>query len=392
MQRLSGAICLAVTFTYVSCESPHVQHSPKSAKMLKGTRDAESRGKSSAPLLQLMGLSLDNWGSAHVEAMPLVHGFQSPKLTHREDASGNSHQSPGLLSMMSMSLDAWGRNNHTSDMDSTADSIVQDADYVGNPLAQVYPATPNLFDARGFQHHTMSFAALESMHGSRLSNMVAIICILLFLLALIVCYLCWEAGPAADDDPQSPSLDEGQQDMAAWQDLAAGSWAQVYRDARGEQKEALELLFRCNIISTDEFAFSSVSPEHIQECIWIATHMLRQKPLEEWVALWQQAQQTFEDSVTACFEARGGGGPPSSSSLPSSSNSLPPSVNLAAPPLSDRGGSRLSPAICEDDDEDDLRDTSVKEPSRPSSSQTSQTSQSAAQAYGEQKQSSNDRE
>jgi hypothetical protein len=89
-------------------------------------------------------------------------------------------------------------------------------------------------------------------------------------------------------------------------EFSDGSWSQVYRDARGEQKEALELLFRCNIISTDEFAFSKVDQDHIQESLWIATHMLRQKPLEEWVALWMQAQQTFEDHVTACFEARGG--------------------------------------------------------------------------------------
>merc|ERR1719316_329351 len=84
-----------------------------------------------------------------------------------------------------------------------------------------------------------------------------------------------------------------------------GSWARAYREARGQRREALELLFRCNIISTQEFAYSRVSQEHIDECVWIGTYMLQQKPLEEWVALWQQAQQTFEDSVTACFTARG---------------------------------------------------------------------------------------
>jgi len=83
-----------------------------------------------------------------------------------------------------------------------------------------------------------------------------------------------------------------------------GSWARAYRDAKDLRREALELLFRCNIISTQEFAYSRVSQEHIDECVWIGTYMLKQKPLEEWVALWQQAQQTFEDSVTACFTAR----------------------------------------------------------------------------------------
>lgn len=87
-------------------------------------------------------------------------------------------------------------------------------------------------------------------------------------------------------------------------EFSDGSWARAYRESRGQRNEALELLFRCNIISTHEFFYSRVSQEHIDECVWIGTYMLKQKPLEEWVALWQQAQQTFEDSVTACFTAR----------------------------------------------------------------------------------------
>merc|ERR1719486_775553 len=120
---------------------------------------------------------------------------------------------------------------------------------------------------------------------------------------MILC--CLFADEISEDDESHAATKEAQPDFATV-DVSDGSWAQVYREARGDEKEALELLFRCNIISTEEFAFSIVSNEHIQERIWIATHMLRQKPLEEWVALWQQAQQTFEDSVTACFEARGG--------------------------------------------------------------------------------------
>lgn len=95
-----------------------------------------------------------------------------------------------------------------------------------------------------------------------------------------------------------------QEDPIAQVEYSDGSWARAYREAMGQRRQALELLFRCNIISTQEFAYSRVSQEHIDECVWIGTYMLKQKPLEEWVALWQQAQQTFEDSVTACFTAR----------------------------------------------------------------------------------------
>jgi len=83
-----------------------------------------------------------------------------------------------------------------------------------------------------------------------------------------------------------------------------GSWAQAYREAKGDKKEALELLFRCHIISTYEFAESSVNQEHIDECILIGLQMLRLKPLKDWVSIRYQAKQVFEDSTAAAFCAR----------------------------------------------------------------------------------------
>jgi len=83
-----------------------------------------------------------------------------------------------------------------------------------------------------------------------------------------------------------------------------GTWAKTFRNADQSSKEALELLFRCNIIPMQEFANSYVSQEHIDECVWISTQMLRQKSLEEWVEAWPEAMKTFEESVTACFAAR----------------------------------------------------------------------------------------
>jgi len=186
------------------------------------------------------------------------------------------------------------------------------------------------------------------------------------VLALVVCYLCADQHSKGDEEHEWTSQD-AEQDYAAV-DFSDGSWAQVYRQAQGEQKEALELLFRCNIISTEEFAFSSVSHEHIQECIWIATHMLHQKPLEEWVALWQQAQQTFEDSVTACFEARGG--PYSSGNL--HVGTMHPFSSLSSVPLSGRsmGSNRLSAAAPigehgEEDEDDPYTTRSHYTPSQP---------------------------
>jgi len=173
-----------------------------------------------------------------------------------------------------------------------------------NPLAHFLKLSPSLFDPRSLHAQRMSLNFYLSTSGHSKYESFAIGFLIFSICGLISCVLC------SDADKEEMVVEQDYATMKVTQgflspEFSHGSWAQAYREARGEDKEALELLFRCNIISTEEFAFSSVSHEHIQECIWIAKHMLRQKPLEEWVALWQQAQLTFQDSVTACFEARG---------------------------------------------------------------------------------------
>lgn len=245
---------------------------------------------------------------------------------------------------MSVELDTWGykSSNHTTIhfRDQARGKTVVP---MMNPLAQVPSSELNLFDPRGFEAHSMSLL-FEPQHTSKLVN-IGVLVFILSLIAIILTCLCWDGSMLEDEELHSP-MQEVEQDFATLE-FSDGSWAQVYREACGEKKESLELLFRCNIISTDEFAFSSVSKEHIEECIWIATHMLRQKPLEEWVALWQQAQQTFEDSVTACFEARGG----PHSHLSSGYETCPPMI-LGAVPLA-RNSSRSSPPVDQEEDEDD---------------------------------------
>jgi hypothetical protein len=83
-----------------------------------------------------------------------------------------------------------------------------------------------------------------------------------------------------------------------------GTWAEIYRESSENQREALELLFRCGIIPVHEFKYHRVKKEHISECVWIATNMLRKKPLEDWVTSWAEAQQSFEESVTQSFAKR----------------------------------------------------------------------------------------
>jgi len=85
---------------------------------------------------------------------------------------------------------------------------------------------------------------------------------------------------------------------------AEGSWAENYRSADDNRKTALEMLFRCDIIPAQEFAHSRIAQSNIDECIWIATVMLRQRSLEAWVAHSLEAQVKFEENFTACHTER----------------------------------------------------------------------------------------
>jgi hypothetical protein len=125
--------------------------------------------------------------------------------------------------------------------------------------------------------------------------------IVVFALALIIAILLFHnfSGAHAEENIE-PRPQSDLQLMEKYD----GNWAQTYRSADEKSKQALELLFRCHIIPEREFSHSRVSPEHIAECVWIANLMLRQQPLDVWLAKCSEAQKAFEESVTECFAAR----------------------------------------------------------------------------------------
>lgn len=235
---------------------------------------------------------------------------------------------PPMISLLSVSLEDFGAQTMHSNISVSAGTFTvaqpQGAKAVSgdgqfaqtlrdddsshlNPLA-VMPHPANMFDARALQPQIepLNFNQLSHQSKSNLLHMAVLIGGLFFFLVLayFLVFFCSEVSEVDYVQVEAPvkSAKAEPTDPA----MSQSSWARAYLEAEGDQKDAFELLFRCNIISTEEFACSVISQEHIQECTWIAMHMLQHRPLEEWVALWQQAQQTFEDSVAECFEARGG--------------------------------------------------------------------------------------
>jgi len=289
MDRFTAIICGALLCDFVcgSFGGPKVFVDSKSEKEKDAVRTSDpkrrnalrsaSAMKPKPPMLELMSLSLDTWGLKSI-------GNSSVKMERPEEVmavTGDGHV-------------------HPFDQFMSAD-IGHD-----NPLAR-QPQRMNMFDSRAFQPQVepLNFNLYSQQSKSNFTRTLAVV-VLAFIvfagLAFMLSYVCADYieddGKAASPTKEASKLKEGT--------LSQSSWARAYLEAEGEQKEALELLFRCNIISTEELACSVISQEHIQECTWIATHMLHHRPLEEWVALWQQAQQTFEDSVAECFAQREG--------------------------------------------------------------------------------------
>lgn len=344
--RLVCILCGAYILRVVGSSAPDAHPSSRPASVAPSSPNLDEI--SSLPMLQLVGLNLASWGS--IQQTKPSRGPSGARGLLRRQPLVETAEAP-LLSLMSLGLDSFGSKdmNWSAQTTAIASTVSNAAEDQLVPFAHVFASVSSLFGHREFEKQSMGLL-LESGSVHRVMKIGVVIAVMVGLV-FILCYLYElsnEESSLCDDLHSGPRLAtlSNVQDVHrnfATVEFSDGSWAQVYREARGEQKEALELLFRCNIISTDEFAFSSVSEEHIQECLWIGTHMLRQKPLEEWVALWQQAQQTFEDNVTASFEARSG---PLLSSLPGGGS------RLGAVPLSGCSN-RLSAPVGDYVDEDD---------------------------------------
>jgi len=152
---------------------------------------------------------------------------------------------------------------------------------------------------------------------------------------------------ASDDDFMLPANNAKRGILASEESLAklqASDQPFVFNDRVYEdpRQEAITLLVKCNIVSKQELESDHVSQEHLAECVVIANQMLQLKPVEEWVTLSQYGPQSFQDTVSAIFEARENARNAISeardnpdaydfpSEVPASGPSMPPSVPVSA--------------------------------------------------------------
>lgn len=210
-------------------------------------------------------------------------------IVHAE-AIEKIHPHAGVLELLSLSLDKWGSK---ASLSQTHQPVVPNLKSV---------SSSDLAAATGFRSRKSDSNVSRSGHHILLAG-------LLFWVCVAICFLVspWGNAPESSRDTEESPAETSHPPSSGSLKLESsdhGSFACRYRESTGEEKEALTLLLRCNIISKDEFTNNQVSREHVDECVWIAKQMLEQRPLEEWVSLSQNGRQSFEDTVAAIYEAR----------------------------------------------------------------------------------------
>lgn len=111
--------------------------------------------------------------------------------------------------------------------------------------------------------------------------------------------------------PRIPALgsgDSGERDVPLGLKLGRGDWADAYREARGRRREAMQLLFLSDSVSSLELSDDRtvISQEHIDECVSIAMEMLDVSTLEMWSRDAGEAKRIFEAKLTTLYQRRFG--------------------------------------------------------------------------------------
>jgi len=88
--------------------------------------------------------------------------------------------------------------------------------------------------------------------------------------------------------------------------LGKGTWATAYREASGVRRDALRMLCTTSIVTERELAddLTVISEEHIDECVAIATEMLKRWPPKLGPPPQDEAKAFFEERLAMMYMSR----------------------------------------------------------------------------------------
>jgi hypothetical protein len=132
--------------------------------------------------------------------------------------------------------------------------------------------------------HMIAHSSSEA-ENHRLQYGIGLVLLATFLLVFI---LMWHdsGGSTEASDPTPRTITELETSM--------GIWACKYRDSTKKEKESIELLLKCNIISQEDLADTQVSQDHIVECITLADRMLAMMSSADWLWLKKNDPNKFK--------------------------------------------------------------------------------------------------
>jgi hypothetical protein len=136
---------------------------------------------------------------------------------------------------------------------------------------------------------------------AKTAQMMAVCLFIFLIIGLIWLFLSQDEGTSTESTTNSPTRNLSEDEALK---LSENAWPRAYLLANEEEKKALELLLLCRIIQPDEFANGDVSDQHVEECMWIAKQMLRQKDYVFWTRNPVEAAKAFDESVTSRFPER----------------------------------------------------------------------------------------
>jgi hypothetical protein len=211
-------------------------------------------------------------------AMP-THRLDGSSLVSKSTVEREASQASGLslLEFLSSSFDHWGVKL------SGDESELEDM-----PSLRIKPVS---FRAR-----------LKAMRQRPASKFVMAFLVVAFLVTCLSvmcsCFGRWWDEDEFSDYDHDPTLASVRN--------CASSWAAAYRGADGKRRQAIELLFKCNIITMPEFVNDPpyLQPTTIDEKIQIGIDMLQEGSVSQWEARWQDAQQEFYQKHHARQQAR----------------------------------------------------------------------------------------
>jgi len=202
---------------------------------------------------------------------------------------------PAFIQLVNVGLDAWGTKAWM------APEFPLVAVAGENPLASLRWLRTEF---TSFDTHRQMLA--RSLGGDISSGLIVLLFLLLAMGLLAQCITrCDDDDESSTAKSQKVLTKKESQDGVGTpkKESHLGTWAQAYSEASGPEREALNLLSRCQIVSVYEFTESRVGRDHIDECIRIARQMLQQRSMSDWIAIRYRAKQIFQEKAHDAHDA-----------------------------------------------------------------------------------------